>query len=526
MLLPVKNIGKYGMVSDVPPYELPENAWTDLRNMTVRDNVLEKAVGYTKIHTPSFIPYALFPAPSLGQNYWVYLGVAKARAFFSSLSADITRISGDYTGTEFDLWNGGMFNGFPCFNNGVDNPQVWGTIDLGTPLVDLPNWPASTKAKVIRAYGNFMLALDVSQGGTRNPRMVMWSNSAASGALPSSWDYTDATVDAGINILNQGEDGIIDCAELGNANIIYTETQTWIQALSGDANIFNWAKKYNFGLLTQNCAKQFKGLHFCVTQDDILTHDASSTNPISVVDSRLRRWIFGNLTSSVFQISFVLANYRNREMWFCFPYGGGGLVNMAAIWNWRDDTWTLRDLPDIRAGNDSLYNPGATNDLCDAGSTGTIDSDADPIGDISRTASAEVMMIAPRSTTGIFRYDFAYLENTADYVSYAERTGMTLAGYNSDGDLVSDPIVEKFLTAIWPRIEATAGTSIWVAAGVQDTEESVVTWAPAQEFVVGTTIKLDFYLTGRFLAIKFYDAGHVDWKLKGYALDVVPLGLL
>ncbi len=525
MLLPVKNIGKYGIISDTPACELPENAWTFLQNVTVRDNVIEKAPGYEKVHSPSFVPYALFPAPIAGQNYWVYLGTAAAKAFFSTLSADITRVSGPYTGTEFDLWNGGMFNGFPYFNNGKDLPQVWGSIDLAQKLVDLPNWPTGTYAKVIRSFKNFMVALNVSEGGVWNPRMLMWSNSAAAGAIPSSWDYTDATLDAGMQVLNEGEDALIDCCQLGDANVVYTETQTWLQSLSGDKLIFNFFKRYNFGLLTQNCAKSFKGIQFAVTQDDIVTHNGSG-DPVSVVDSRMRRWIFSNLTSSVFQISFVMKNDRNREMWFCFPYGGGGLINMAAIWNWRDDTWTLRDLPDIRAGCDSLYNPGATNDLCDAGSAGSIDTDTDPFGDTTRTASAEVIMMAPRSTEGIYRYNFEYTEAGIDYVSLVERTGLSLAGYNSDGDLVSDPLVEKLCTAVWPRIEAAAGTQIYVQLGCQENEEAQVSWTTATLFTVGMDEKLDLYKTGRFFAVRFFEIGHVPWKLKGYALDVVPLGML
>ncbi len=525
-LVPISLLGQIGVVKDVLPSELPINAWTDARNVSFRNGLVEKCVGQSEyLASPTAVPYALFATPSGTTNLWLYLGKAKAYAF-SAAETDVTRVSSDYTGGETDLWNGGMFNGLGVFNNGVDNPQLWSPVAVGTKLVDLTNWPASTKAKVVRGFKNYLVALDVTKSSTRYPRMVKWSHVAAPGAVPSSWDETDATKDAGEVVLSEGEDELIDCAQLGDYNVLYTKGQTWMQALSGTASIFNFIKRLDAsGILTQECAKPLpRRQHFVVTQDDIVVHDLSSVE--SVVDARLRNWIFNNLTSSAYKISRVVPFYRHSEMWFCFPYGGGGLLNMAAIWNWKYNTWTVRELPDIRAIASSLSNPTDVIDMWDY--SGASDWTTSEVWDKSGqdSPSQELVMLSPRDTSGILKLETVYTFDGANYRSYVERTGLALIGQDRDGKHISDPNRLKMLTAVWPDIEAAAGSQISVYAGSHDKPNGTPTWQDPVTFTVGTDVKADIYASGRYLALRYEATAGFLWKLKSHALDIVPLGAL
>jgi hypothetical protein len=265
--------------------------------------------------------------------------LAKAYAFLGTTHADITNAGGDYTGDETDHWNGGVFHGIPVINNGVDNPQMWNLPGLGTALVDITAWPASTSAKVVRPFRNFLVALDVTKAGVRYSRMVKWSHRADPDAMPDSWDETDATKDTGEQSLEEGEEELVDCATLGNSNYIYTEVAAWEQALIGGPSIFAFRKKFpSVGMLTQGCAGKFQRRHFVVTANDIVVHDGSQVQ--SVADGIVRKWFFANLSSSNFRQTRVIPQHSNSEMWICFPSTGASAIDTALVWNWVFNSWT------------------------------------------------------------------------------------------------------------------------------------------------------------------------------------------
>lgn len=527
MLIPIEGVGQYGVMKDLLKRDLPLQVWTDARNVAFRRNYIQKTMGQHNILTPVVAPYALFSCPYLTSNYWVYLGLAEAHAFLGTTQAEITNVGGDYTGGLYDLWNGGIFNGIPYFNNGVDKPQVWNTPGLGTALVDLPNWPANTTAKVVRDFKAYMVALDVTLSGARDRRKVKWSHTADAGSLPSSWDHTDTTKDAGEVSLSEGRDGIVDALPLGDVNVIYTELMTWAMRFIGGTYMFDFHPIFHSsGLLAQGCAAQFLNKHFVVTQDDIVVHDG--TNIESVIDQRLREWFFANLNSSTYFLTRVVPFKRLHEMWVCFPTAGGAL-DTALIWNWRTNTWTLRDLPLVRAIASSLHSPTYSIDLWESESVLTWDIETEKEwGDALSDKLVESILCSPINTTGILRVrDDLRQFAGSNFTSYVERKGIAAIGLDRDGRVATDTGRQKLLLEVWPKVEAAAGTTINVYVGAHEKPDGDdVVWKPPKVFTVGTDVKVPAYTSGRYLAVKFEDQGSADWKMSGYDLDIAPLGVL
>ena len=44
---------------------------------------------------------------------------------------------------------------------------------------------------------------------------------------------------------------------------------------------------------------------------------------------------------------FVAADYGRNEMLACYPAGESTIPNKALIWNWKDNTFSLRSIPDL-----------------------------------------------------------------------------------------------------------------------------------------------------------------------------------
>src|SRR5258706_476813 len=64
-------------------------------------------------------------------------------------------------------------------------------------------------AKIIRSFGPYLLALNVTKGANIYPHMVKWGHPADPGSVPSSWDETDETKDTGEKDLPDVTAGVI-----------------------------------------------------------------------------------------------------------------------------------------------------------------------------------------------------------------------------------------------------------------------------------------------------------------------------
>jgi len=92
-LVPIEQVGQVGIIQDVPPYELPPNAWSGGNNVRVLDSGIKKIRGYTEaLKTITFPPYYITPyEDSAGTYYWLAFGQNKVAVWDSSSWTDITR---------------------------------------------------------------------------------------------------------------------------------------------------------------------------------------------------------------------------------------------------------------------------------------------------------------------------------------------------------------------------------------------------------------------------------------------------
>jgi hypothetical protein len=524
-LVPIYDVGVKGVNFDLPPTQLSPTEWSNMRNVAVRGDCVQLTSGQSALLTPDIAPYYLQEAPLWPNNYWLCAGLKKVYAILGALMTDITRASGgDYSADPYGRWNGGSFNGIPFLNNAVDVPQVWDPIDLSQKLIDLPDWPAATTAKVLRSYKGYLIALGPVKSGSYYPRMVKWSDVAEPGYLPGSWDESDPTKDAGEVILSEGTDGIVDCKPLGDANILYTENSTWSQSLTGTDAIFAFSKIFEMsGMLAQDCVQALRGKHFVVTQEDIVVHNGTTME--SVAERRVRDWFFRNLDSSAYNITFTLLDRRNREIWICFP-SSGGVCDLALIWNWHFNTWTTRDLPGIRAGASSISSPVYTNDLWDYGDSYTWEEESVQTWQLSgqATLSAEAVIISPPDTSGILLVDSSETFAGVEVEGTIEKDACDFLAVDSDGKPAADFAQYKHVLAIHPIVDAVDGTEIYVTVGSQTNPRAAVVWGETQIFIVGLLSKTDHYISGQHYAVKFM--WKTECKFLGYYIDVVPLGQL
>lgn len=522
--VPVGPAGALGIVQDIPSHELPPEAWSDGRNVRFTDEKAVKMDGYSLVFDPpSVAPYWLLSVRSAVERIWLYAGLAKVYAFSSIGHTDITRTSGgDYSATEAGLWNGGVLGGIPILNNGVDDPQYWATANPATTkLADLSNWPASTACAVIRPFKNFLVALDVTKSGVRFPHMVKWSHPAVPGAVPVSWDETDATRDAGENQLTDTESGFIfDGQVLRDIFVIYKEQSTWGMQFIGPPNIFRFFKILEqSGILTKNCVGVLGdgARHFIPTGDDIIVHDGQRAE--SVIERSFRKTINTLLDVDTFGRSFVVRNSVDNELWFCFPESGQTWPNLAFVWNYRDGSQSIRDI--------ASASHIAAGEIVES-DTQTWDSDsqvwdADPqVWDFLKHRAQQARLIqADPVASKLYFLDDTNQANGSNITSYIERTGLAIIGRDRRGNAQVDFERRKLVTRLRPKAR---GGAFQVRVGSQEDIDGTVTWQSPVTFTPGTDQYVDVSVSGRLIAVRFESLADVAWQLDGYDIEVELLG--
>ncbi|MDE2100267.1 MAG: hypothetical protein KGL39_23655, partial [Patescibacteria group bacterium] len=307
--------GQYGVIQDVPPQELPVNAWTSAQNMTFRDGSAERVRGHTAAFTtPAVTPYYLQGYQSTIYKYWVHCGLNKIYVDDGTTRTDITQASAP-TGNVDDRWTGGALNGVLILNNGVNSPVYW-LGNVATPAQTLTGWNAAWTCQSLRPLRNYGVALNVTKSGANYPNMVKWSAAAVPGAVPSSWDETDATKDAGEQDLS-GSDPLVDMMPLSDNGILYKERSMFSMRYIGTPYVWQFQRlPGDIGLLATGCVTNTPRGHVFLSQGDVMLFDG--TNLKSIVNARLRRWLFNNIDSTNYKRAFLTTNPSKNEVWLCF----------------------------------------------------------------------------------------------------------------------------------------------------------------------------------------------------------------
>ena len=532
-VVPIRSLGKIGVITDVNAFDLPPEALSSARNVRFsKGNITNAHVWREAIASPTGgSPVFTFTAERTNQpDYLGYVTTDGKVYHVLNGTADEVSISGYVPATSTAVRTFTTLQG--VYYSNQEDRVPWFYKSTSTDYAVLTNWDTNHRCKVLRGFKDYLIALNVTKSAVVYPNMVKWSNIALYDAVPDSWDPADTTKSAGENTIAEIQTDILDGMTLRNSFIVYATDQAWVMEYSAGPDVFQFYKLFgDRGIASTNCVTEVDGLHFVLDDDDIYMHDGVSP-PKSIVDKRVKNHIFRNMDLTKAEKFFVYHERSASEVWFCFNSKLGNLkwlgsactyCNYAAVYNYSEDTWTFHDLPNVSSMSSvgwQITPTYATTSLTydTAGS-----SYADLIPNNTNNTFAASVAEGTIATTRITQVDsglgtslpFSAASELA-VVPYTERTGLDL------DELVPELKSYKNYRAVYPQVTVEdASAPFSFKFGGVDMPAQELEWDTLQTFEPTTEYKLDTRSRGRYLAWYFEGANNNTYSLSGFDLDFV-----
>lgn len=501
-------IGSVGVNKDVQPQELPLSALTEVQNIRMRDGSAERIAGDTPVFTtPLATPYHVQLYQTAESRFIVHAGLSAVYVDDGATQTDITGTAP--TGSVNDRWTGGILNGVLVLNNGIDVPAYWGG-NVATNLATLTGWDSGWRCKTMRPFKSYLIGLNWTKGVLPYPHMVKWSSAADPGTVPASWDEANPANDAGELDLSETSGGIVDGLSLGDVFIIYKADAMYAMSYIGGQYIWQFRKlPGEDGILARGCVCNIPSGHLVLTLGDIVVHSGNVSK--SILTGRMRRWLVETLDPTYAERSFVVSNPGFNEAWICFPELGRSECSKALIWNWVDNTFSLRDLSGVTCGASGQYEYSSSASWESDTQTWEQDDTTWNSAEIPITQSRLLMGTSGPALLGI---DTGQGFSGEAFGAKIERTGLAFDA----------PDTIKLIKAVYPRIDGPAGGIVYIQCGAAMDAEGDYTWSDPVSYVIGRTYRADLFASGRFLAYRIYSTANMQWRIRSIDFDIKPAG--
>lgn len=534
-IVPLRNLGSSGIITDVDPFDLPVEAFSFGKNIRFENGRIERGSVFRRIGNP------LAKHPS---HVVAYTGsTGGPEVILCNSDGTLT----DYT-TRGDLSPAGtspvearsaithaVANNVVFLNRNNRVPWYRSKADTG-PFQPLPSgdgqWDPSWRCEALRSVAGVLVALNITKGAQSLPNDVMWSNFVPLNGLPD-WDYGSTTSSAGENTLAQMEDPIVDGCTLKSRLMIYGANETWFMEYTGDNAMFRFDRQFDQGVISSNCVVEHGGIHYVFGTTDIWMHDGMSDK--SLANGRVRKFIYDTMKKSASDLFFVAHNPNLNEIMFCyvsddpylaFPSTNPDGCNRAAIYNYAADTWYFADLPYVTAAGLGTTSQGQTIDSMTISVDQAGGSYASYEGDTKKNLLFAHVADAGLSLDHNLRtFDLVNSVSTTDVIATGCSPGALLVRTGLDLDeLKAELRGYKLCSSIYPqgRLDAEADPLIFTV-GSSDHPNAAPLYGFPQTYD-SRWYKLDHNIAGRYLSYQIEQTDYRFFTLSGLDFDLQILG--
>ena len=225
------------------------------------------------------------------------------------------------------------------------------------------------------------------------------------------------------------------------------------------------------------------------------------------MSSRAKTFLFGEIDAGAAYKTFMVHNKIKSEVWICYARTNAvnDLPDAALIWNYRDNTWSTRDLPGVNYIAKGLVNPVLANTW--TASTLTWNKSIVNWAQEPYNPVIDSLLMCGTNDTKFYLADSATTFDGTSFLTKLERVGL----HSGRTDAV------KSITRVYPRIEGTGKVNISIGSEFQPFQG--VSYSDPVEFEIGTDFKVDCRVKGRYIAIKIESEADTQFDLSGISVE-------
>jgi len=217
-------------------------------------------------------------------------------------------------------------------------------------------------AGIIRSFGDLLVAGDLTERDAvsnaivrRLSGVVRTSDVASPGAVPNNWDPFSAGVSTADEFTLSETNTIQDMKSLQGNMYIFSTDSIHVMRLTGNAlaPVSFSPVTDEYGCIGRGSVTEYDGKLFVVGSNDLYVFAGNPGDIQSLSDNRVAQYFFDNLNPIHEKQLFLILNHQENEVWVCYPTlaSFGGECDEALIWNYRDNTWTIRELNNVTSGD-------------------------------------------------------------------------------------------------------------------------------------------------------------------------------
>lgn len=502
----IADFAPQGLNLDIAPFALAPDSYTGMRNMRVSGQGVNRAEGVAQLAgTLLFVPKFAMTAIFNNEVWLVYMGAGGVGVTNGTSHYNVTPSTG-WADFQSGTMTGGLMNGYPIFNAQNRAPWYWnGTLAVGG-VKPLPGFLTNTLARCVAPFGSHIFAGSLSDASIRLERLA-WSDLAGPGTVPATWTPT-ATNQAGEIDLSTGGGQINNMRGLGAQLMVYRVTGAYAVQYVGRPYIYTARKlSADVGAASSNSVAEVRGAHCILSPGDLVMGDGTTLR--SIGEARVKASLFSQISEAGLRLSHVYSTPGRGEVVFCLALGQDVACNVAYVWNYEADKWSIRDLPDCTHSFSTyvptLVTPSTWDSDAGIWETDYKAWDAGPQGGFKPRACgvSEVNGKAWLLDEGDLLYDGSNIPGEV------ERVGLALG----------NPATVKLISRVYPRINGEAGAVVNVQVGAQVGPGDLVNWGPPVPFTIGTTKHVDCLASGRYAALRVSGAPLSSWGVAGFSMQ-------
>lgn len=404
-------------------------------------------------------------------------------------------------------WSVAEFNGYVVACNGNNFPYYYDFASPESPMKVLPNWSEALVPKKLSSMSGFLIFMGLVSDGTFANQIIIWSDAAELGALPSNYNWADPTSRAGFYSLPDFEEFV--AAELLNKSLIIYRTQSiYEMRFIGGTLVFSIEQRFKDKTLFSSRAVATRSrIQYCIGENEFYAHDSLAdttfdTKPIS-------EYFFDNVNREYsYRVQMVYDASAERIHIF-YPHGEATLCNRDLFFDFKTGCWSLAVLDGYSYVGTELIS--GTQHLTYEEANMSYEDSTDDFS----------LIYAPFSRDKLVYYNASIWQVGGESPVLPCMLARSIVAYNAQdqsGSVTVKRNLHVLVTEIWPKL---SNGTLQFRLGFSQTAEGAVTWSEWQ--TAESNMRIDLFESGTYMHIEMRNQSQ-DFTLNGYMLNVANIG--